>query len=93
MRTESVEEEEEEEEADDENWDQCKEKISSIIESKLKINKVKIKQAHRVPRRRRSHSKDKHQTIVFKLLLYEDKENNAKSIPVERYWILHQRRL
>ena len=32
LRIESV-----EEEADNENWDQCKEKVSSILKSKLKI--------------------------------------------------------
>ena len=32
LRTESV-----EEEADNETWDQCKEKVSSILKSKLKI--------------------------------------------------------
>ena len=72
MTIESV---EEEEEADNENWHQCKEKVSSILKSKLIISNVKIERVHRIPRRKRSHKKDKPGTIVFKLYFYEDKEN------------------
>ena len=39
----------EEEDADNETWDQCKEKVSSILKSKLKINNIKIERAHRIP--------------------------------------------
>ena len=53
-----------EEEADDKNWDQCKEKVSIILKSKLKINNVKIDLAHRIPRRKRSHNKDKPRTML-----------------------------
>ena len=53
-----------EEDDDDENWDQCKEKISIILKSKLKINHVKIDRAHRIPRRKRSHNKDKPRTML-----------------------------
>ena len=44
----------EEEEADDENWNQSKEKVSSISKSKLKVDNVKIEQSLRLPRRKRS---------------------------------------
>ena len=44
----------EEEEVDDENWNQSKEKVSSISKSKLKVNNVKIEQSLRLPRRKRS---------------------------------------
>ena len=56
-----------EEEADNETWDHCKEKVRSILKSKLKISNVKIERAHRIPRRKRRHNKDKPRTIVFKL--------------------------
>ena len=71
MRIKSV----EEEEADNETWDQCKEKVSSILKSKLKLNNVKIERAHRKPRRKRTHNKGKLGTIVFKLHSYEYKES------------------
>ena len=75
----------EEEEPDCETWDdQCKEKVSSILKSKLKLNNVKIKQSHRKPRRKRSHNKDKSRTIVFKLHSYEARKHKTKCIPVER---------
>ena len=45
---------EEQEEADDENWNQSKEKVSSISKSKLKVDNVKIEQSLRLPRRKRS---------------------------------------
>ena len=86
MRIESV----EEEEADNKTWDQCKEKVSSIFKSKLKINNVKIEQAHRIPRRKRSHNKYKPGTIVFKLHSYEDKESimqNAYQLKDTGYYI------
>ena len=70
----------EEEEADNETWDQCKKKASSILKSKLKINNVKFERAHRIPRRKRSHNKDKPCTIVFKLHSYEDKESIMRNV-------------
>ena len=62
LRTEGV----EEEEVNNETWNQCKEKVSTILKSKLKINNVKLERDHRIPGRKRSHNKDKHRTIVFK---------------------------
>ena len=76
MRIESV----EEEEAENQTWDQCKEKVSSILKSKLKINNVKIERANRIPRRKRSHNKNKPRTIVFKLHSYEDKESIMRNV-------------
>ena len=76
MRIEGV----EEEKADNETWDQCKEKVSSISKSKLKINNVKIERAHRISRRKRSHNKSKPCTIVFKLHSYEDKESIMRNV-------------
>ena len=46
-----------------------------MLRSKLKINNVKIERAHRIPRRKRSHNKNKPRTIVFKLHSYENKES------------------
>ena len=44
---------EEEEEADNETWDQCEEKVSSILKSKnLKIYNVKIEQDHIISRKK-----------------------------------------
>ena len=44
---------EEEEEADNETWDQCEEKVSSILKSKnLKICNVKIEQDHIISRKK-----------------------------------------
>ena len=68
--------EEEEEAADDENWDQCKEKVSSVLKSRLN---VKLERAHGMPRRKRSH-KVKPRTIVFKLDLFQDKENIMRNV-------------
>ena len=59
--------EEEEEETGNETWNQWKEKVSNILKSKLKINKVKIEQAHRIPGRKRSHNKDKPRTNSFQI--------------------------
>ena len=70
-----IEDLEEEEEADNETLDWCKEKVSSILKSKLEKNNVKIEQAHTIPTRKRSHNKDKPRNIVFKLHLYEDKKS------------------
>ena len=53
-----------EEEAYDKNWDQCKEKVSIILKSKLKINNVKIDRTHRIPRRKRIHNKDKPRSML-----------------------------
>ena len=45
--------EEEEEEADNETWDQCEEKVSSILKSKnYKIYNVKIEQDHIISRKK-----------------------------------------
>ena len=71
MRIEDV----EKEEADNETWNQCKEKVSSILKSKLKINNVKIERTHRIPRRKRSRNKNKAYAKVFKLHSYEDRES------------------
>ena len=76
MRIESV----EEVEADNETWDQCKEKVSSILKSKLKINNVKIERAHRIPTKKRSPNKSEPRTIVFKLHLYEDKKSIMRNV-------------
>ena len=73
------------EEAEKETWDQCKEKVSSMLKSKLKINNVKIERAHRIPRRKRSHNKDKPRTIVFKLHLREDKESIMQNVYQLKY--------
>ena len=70
----------EEKEAEDENWDQCKDKISSILKSKLKINNVRIERAHSILRRKRNHSKDEPRTIVFKLYSYEGKSNIMRNV-------------
>ena len=70
MRIEGV----EEKEAENKTWDQCKEKVSSILKSKLKINNVKIERAHGIPRRKRSHNKNKPRAIVFKLHSYQNEE-------------------
>ena len=44
---------EEEEEADNETWNQCEEKVSSILKSKnLKIYNVKIEQDHIISRKK-----------------------------------------
>ena len=44
---------EEEEEADNETWDQCEEKVSSILKSKnFKIYNVKIEQDHIISRKK-----------------------------------------
>ena len=44
---------EEEEEAENETWDQCEEKVSSILKSKnLKIYNVKIEQDHIISRKK-----------------------------------------
>ena len=44
---------EEEEEADNETWDQCEEKVSSILKSKnYKIYNVKIEQDHIISRKK-----------------------------------------
>ena len=46
-------EEEEEEETDNETWDQCEEKVSSILKSKnYKIYNVKIEQDHIISRKK-----------------------------------------
>ena len=51
LRTEGF--EEEEEEADNETWDQCEEKVSSILKSKnYKIYNVKIEQDHIISRKK-----------------------------------------
>ena len=70
----------EEEEADNKTWDQCKKKVSGILRSKLKINNVKIERAYRIPRRKRSHDKNKPRSIVFKLHSYEDKESIMRCV-------------
>ena len=71
---------EKEEEANSETWIQCKEKLSIILKARLKINNVKIQQAHRIPRTKRSHDKNKPRTIVFKLHSYEDKESIMRNL-------------
>ena len=70
----------EEEEVDNETWDQCKEKIRSILKSKLKIYNVKIERSHRIPRRKRSRNKNKPRIIVFKLHWFEDKESIMRNV-------------
>ena len=60
MRIEGV----DEKEAESKTWDQCKEKVSSILKSKLKVNNAKIKRARGVPKRKRSHNKDNPRTIL-----------------------------
>ena len=47
----------EEGEANNKIWDQCREKVSSTLKSKLKINNIKIEWVHRIPRRNRCHNK------------------------------------
>ena len=77
-------------EDDNETWDQCKEKVSSILKSKLKINNVNIEQVYRIPGRKRSHNKDKPRTIIFKLHSYEDKESlmqNVHQLKVTGFYI------
>ena len=75
MRIEGV----KEEEADKETWDKCKEKCS-ILKSKLKINNLKIERTDIVPRRKRSHNKEKPRKIVFKLHPYEDKDSIMRNV-------------
>ena len=41
---------------------------------------MKIERAHRIPRRKKSHNKDKLRTIVFKLNSYEDKERIMRNV-------------
>ena len=77
LRAEGV---EEEEETDNETSDQCKEKVSSILKSKLKINNLKTDRVHRIPRRKRIRNKDKPRTIVFKLHSSEDKESIMRNV-------------
>ena len=55
-------------------------KVSSILQSKFKINNVKIERAHIIPRRKRSHNKNKPRTIVFKLHSFEDKESIIRNV-------------
>ena len=76
MRIEGV----EDEEADSEIWDQCEEKVSSMLKSKLNINNLKIERAHKTPRRKKKHNKGKPRTIIFKLHSYEDKESIMRNI-------------
>ena len=58
--------------------DQCQQKVNSALKSK--INNVKIEQAHRIPKRKRSDNKDKSRTIVFKLHSDEGKENVMRNL-------------
>ena len=76
LRTKGV----EEEEVNNETWDQCKEKVSTILKSKLKINNVKLERDHRIPGRKRSHNKGKPRTIVFKLHSHEDKGRILRNV-------------
>ena len=41
---------------------------------------MKIEQAHRIPRRKRNHSKDNSRTIVSKFHSYEDKESIMQNV-------------
>ena len=70
----------EEEEADNETLDQYKEKVSNILKFKLKRSNVKLERAHRIPRKERSHNKDKPRTMFFKLHSYEDKESLMRNV-------------
>ena len=76
LRTEGV----EEEEVNNETWDQCKEQVSTILKSKLKINNVKLERDHIIPGRKRSHNKDKPRTIVLKLHSHEDKGRILRNV-------------
>ena len=76
MRIEGV----EEKEAENKTWDQCKEKVSSILKSKLKISNAKIERARGVPGRKRSHNKDNPSTIFFKFYSHEDKESIMQNV-------------
>ena len=60
--------------------DQYKEKVSNILKFKLKRSNVKLERAHRIPRKKRSHNKDKPRTMFFKLHSYEDKESIMRNV-------------
>ena len=57
-------------ETDKETWNECEEKVLSILEKKLGVNNVIIERAHRMGKRQN----DRPRTIIFKLLNYKDKE-------------------
>ena len=65
-------------ESNHESWDECKEKVQSVLTNKLGLKDVVIERAHRVAAGRKARG-DVPRTVVFKLLNFQDKVEIMKN--------------
>ena len=65
-------------ESNHESWDECKDKVQSVLTNKLGLKDVVIERAHRVAAGRKARE-DVPRTVVFKLLNFQDKVEIMKN--------------